>query len=160
MDSDFLTYLDMMTNGPSLTFLSIISEIIIFIAISSLSIALLIIPYKMHPVKAEYKKKFILFSIALVLIFSLIYPRIPINPYLDYYLSFWKYIRPIIYVAVLSVLEYLLLSSKKSSKKQAYHNACSSRYSYTDNLQHCKVDCIYHHIKHCFFDVFILKNQG
>ncbi len=118
MENDFLTYLDILSSEPKITIESIITEIILFLAISSLSIALLIIPYKLNPVKAEYKKQFLLFSIALVLIFSLIYPRIPSNRYLDYYLPFWEYIRPIIYVAILSALEYLLLSSKKSSKKQ------------------------------------------
>ncbi len=118
MDSNFFTYLDMITSEPKITIMSIVTEIILFLSISLLSIAFLIIPYKLNPVKTEYKKQFILFSIALILIFSLIYPRIPINPYLDYYLPFWEYIRPIIYVAFLSALEYLLLSSKKSSKKQ------------------------------------------
>lgn len=118
MENDFLTYLDMMTSEPQITFMSIITEIILFLVISSISIALLFIPYKLNPVKEENKKQFLLFSIALVLIFSLVYPRVPINPYLAYYLPFWDYIRPIIYVAILSALEYLLLSSKKSSKKQ------------------------------------------
>ena len=118
MSNDFFSYLDMLTNSPSFTFMSIITEIILFFVISSLSIALLFIPHKLKPVQEEHKKKFFLFSIALILIFNLIYPRIPINPYLAYYLAFWGYIRPIIYVAILSVLEYFLLSSKKTSKKQ------------------------------------------
>ncbi len=116
--NDFISYFDMMSTNPSLTLISIITEIILFFVISSLSIALLFIPYKLKPVQEEHKKKFFLFSIALILIFNLIYPRIPIHPYLAYHLPFWGYIRPIIYVAILSVLEYFLLSSKKTSKKQ------------------------------------------
>ncbi len=117
MENDFLSYLDMMANGPTITLMSIITEIICFVLICGISIFTLFIAYKLKPVLSKHKKHFIISGIALILLFNLIYPRLPYNPYF-YYVPFLVYLRPIIIVAVLSVIEYFILSSKKTSKNQ------------------------------------------
>ena len=117
MDNDIFTYVDMMSNGPAITFMSILTEIICFVLICGISISVLFLAYKLKPVLSEYKKHFIFSGIGLILLFNLIYSRLPVITYVVF-LPFLTYLIQLIFIAVLSVVEYLILSSKKTSKTQ------------------------------------------